>query len=111
MQTDPYEIHNLYHEQSQNATDPQLFGRDIPTLVSRLDALLMVLKSCKGNTCIKPWGILHPDGSVQTLKDSMDEKYDKFYEDQPKVSYSKCAEGYIIGYEGPQDVVSWEAWS
>ncbi|RMJ21834.1 Arylsulfatase, partial [Aspergillus sp. HF37] len=87
LANDPYEIHNLYHGQSQNETDPQLFGRDLSTLVPRLDALLMVLKSCKGNTCIKPWGILHPDGSVQSLTDSMDERYDKFYEDQPKVSY------------------------
>lgn len=70
----------------------------------------MVLKSCKGNTCIKPWDVLHPDGSVQSLSDAMDEQYDRFYEEQPKVSYSKCEQGYIIGSEGAQGVLNWEAW-
>lgn len=71
----------------------------------------MVLKSCKGNTCIKPWDVLHPDKSVQSLSDAMNEKYDRFYEEQPKVSYSKCEQGYIVGSEGAQEALSWEAWT
>lgn len=113
LANDPYEIHNLYPGQSANttSTDPHLFNRDLSTLIPRLDALLMVLKSCKANTCIKPWDVLHPDGSVQSLSDAMDEKYDRFYEEQPKVSYSKCEEGYIVGSEGAQEVLNWEAWT
>lgn len=111
VQNDPYEVRILYTGQSKNTTDPHLFDRDLSALIPRLDALLMVPKSCKANTCIKPWDVLHPDGSEQSLTDAMDEMYDRFYGEQPKVSYSKCEEGYIIGYEGPQEVVSWEAWT
>lgn len=41
----------------------------------------------------------------------MNEKYDRFYEEQPKVSYSKCEQGYIVGSEGAQEALSWEAWT
>lgn len=71
----------------------------------------MVLKSCKGKACIKPWDVLHPDGSVQSLNNAMDKQYDRFYEEQLKVTYSKCEQGYIIGSEGAQDVFGWEAWT
>ena len=74
-------------------------------LQSRLDSLLMVLKSCKGQTCVKPWETLHPEGNVRNLEDAMDPKYDDFYIGQPRVSFSECAPGYLINVEGPQDVL------
>ncbi|KAL4943985.1 hypothetical protein BDV06DRAFT_210649 [Aspergillus oleicola] len=89
LNTDPYQIHNIY------TTSPRSF-------TNRLDALLLVLKSCAGSTCIKPWDELHPDGSVSTLSDALDKKYDEFYAALPKVQYSVCADGYIIAVEGPQ---------
>ncbi|KAL3494141.1 Six-hairpin glycosidase-like protein [Aspergillus germanicus] len=89
LKTDPYQIHNIY------SSAPQ-------TLLSRLDALLLVLKSCAGATCIKPWAELHPDGSVESLGDALSPEYDSFYESLPKVSYSVCEDGYIVAAEGPQ---------
>jgi len=62
----------------------------------------MVLKSCKGPQCTQPWKTLHPDGSVHSLVDALDSKYDAFYASQPKVQFAECALGYLIQSEGPQ---------
>lgn len=61
LHEDPYELHNLY--------DTDLVSIQI---VDRLDALLGVLKSCRGHTCRDPWRVLHPDNpKVQTLADAL----------------------------------------
>ncbi|KAH7143394.1 arylsulfatase [Dactylonectria macrodidyma] len=68
--------------------------------VSRLDAIMMVIKSCKGETWINPWGVLHPEGG-----------YDDFYMksiEQTSVSYSICANGYLVDAEGPQDSIIYQ---
>ncbi|GLA00590.1 hypothetical protein AnigIFM60653_009340 [Aspergillus niger] len=104
-QTDPYQVNNLHpHVETKNAT---ILGYDIPAVIDRLDALLLVLKSCKGRTCIKPWEVLHPDGSVQNLLDALRAQYDEFYHDQPKVSYDRCEYGYVIDAEGPQTALAY----
>ncbi|PNS16008.1 ABC transporter G family member [Sphaceloma murrayae] len=73
-------------------------------LQSRLDTLLMVLKTCKAETCRDPWGRIHPDGKVKSLRDAMRAKYDDFYvRQQPKVRSVKCAAGYLRDLEGPGD--------
>lgn len=68
----------------------------------RLDALMMVLKSCEGDACRYPWHQLHPGGKVETLAEALNSKFDSFYEKQPKVSFSKCELGYHIKSEGAQ---------
>ena len=73
-------------------------------LVDRLDALLMVTKSCAQETCREPWASLFPDGDVSTLSDALDSQYDEFFAGQPKISYSSCDQGYIISEEGPLEV-------
>jgi hypothetical protein len=91
-------------------------GFNITQVISRLDALLLVLKSCQGKTCVKPWNVLHPDGSVHNILDSMNLKYDAFYRDQFKVSFDRCEYGYVIDAEGPQTALAYrngyalEAW-
>ncbi|PWY65625.1 arylsulfatase [Aspergillus sclerotioniger CBS 115572] len=113
LSTDPYQMNNLY----PRLGSVELLGRSLSRVIDRVDALLLVLKSCQGNTCIQPWRVLHPDGSVDSLRDALDLKYDGFYTIQPKVSYSACENGYIIAAEGPQvglqyrDGLSWEAWT
>ncbi|TKX18997.1 sulfatase-like protein 5 [Elsinoe australis] len=73
-------------------------------LQARLDTLLMVLKTCKTDTCRDPWGRIHPDGKVRSLKDAMNKKYDDFYvKEQPKIRFDSCAAGYIRAVEGPGD--------
>lgn len=75
----------------------------VARVTARLDALLLVLKSCKGSSCRRPWASLHPNGGVQTLGDAMAERFDAFYvEKQAKVGFSRCELGYLIDAEGAQ---------
>lgn len=76
--------------------------------MSRLDSLLMVLKSCKAKSCHAPWSKLHPEGGIKTLRDALHGDFDVFYKEQPKVSYSSCELGYLIDAEGPQHVNVWD---
>ncbi|KAJ6179916.1 hypothetical protein N7519_010377 [Penicillium mononematosum] len=113
LTTDPYQVHNLWTGDAQKV---DILGHPMREVIPRLDALLMVLKSCLGSECIKPWDTLHPDGSVTSLRDALDDKYDIFYQSQPKVSFGRCAYGYEIDAEGPQHALSFrngyglEAW-
>ncbi|KAK7547732.1 alkaline-phosphatase-like protein [Phyllosticta paracitricarpa] len=102
VNTDPGQIHNLAADSSTSATYT-LEGRSFDQVIARLDALTMVLKSCKGTSCTEPWHSLFPSGVVSTLKDALKPEYDAFFAKQPKVSYSACELGYIVSSEGPQD--------
>jgi hypothetical protein len=73
----------------------------LSTLQSRLDALILVLKTCKGKVCSDPWGELLPGSNVTLLGQAMDSKYDTYFTQLPKVSYSVCEPGYILESEGP----------
>lgn len=73
-------------------------------LVRRLDALTMVLKSCRGRSCVEPWRDLHPSGDVKSLPDSLEERFDEFYQTQPRVSFTDCKLGYLPEFEGPMNV-------
>ena len=89
-------------------TDPakhpkyKIANRELPQIIARLDALMLVLKSCEGDACRYPWRQLHPAGKVNSLADALDSGFDTFYANQPKVSFSSCENGYIISAEGPQ---------
>ncbi len=60
-----------------------------------------MLKTCKASSCTDPWSVLHPQGDVTNLQDALETKYDEFYAQQPKVSFSKCEPGQILSSEGP----------
>lgn len=118
-QTDPYQLHNLYTKHALSDTGSRLLGRTLPQVVARLDALLLVLKSCQGATCIEPWNVLQPEEPVHNLRDALATEYDQFYSQQPRVSFDRCAEGYLIDAEGPQAPeapltsrygISWDNW-
>lgn len=93
---------------------------DFAKVLARLDALLFVLKSCKGPSCVRPWHALHPEGDVHNLRDALSSRFDVFYEQQQeKVRYSRCELGYILDAEGPQfetdglvyrDGARWSEW-
>ncbi|GAD92379.1 hypothetical protein AN8341.2 [Paecilomyces variotii No. 5] len=117
LRSDPYELHNLYPTgRIEDSDEHSILGYPLSRVIPRLDALLLVLKSCKGSTCVKPWNVLHPDGDVQNLDNALNSKYNAFYDDQAKVSYSRCEAGYIIDAEGPQtplvyrNGLSWHDW-
>jgi N-acetylglucosamine-6-sulfatase len=78
-------------------------GYPITKIVQRLDALMMVLKTCKQSSCTNPWGVIHPTGNVKCLQDALNVKYDQFYADNyalNPVSFSKCEPGLILSAEG-----------
>lgn len=79
-----------------------LLNHPLSKVVPRLDALQLVLKSCKGNSCTDPWQTLHPQGNVHSLPDALNPRYNDFYNSQPKVRFSECKQGYLIEAEGPQ---------
>ncbi|KAG6833040.1 hypothetical protein H0H87_012051 [Tephrocybe sp. NHM501043] len=116
LSTDPYQLNNLFStDNTTSSHEPRLLGHTRSQVISRLDALLLVLKSCKGETCIKPWNVLHPNGSVKNLRDALSSTYDAFYTRQHKVSFDRCELGYIIDSEGPQTPLTyrhdWDLWT
>ncbi|CAN8104300.1 unnamed protein product [Discula destructiva] len=117
IETDPGQLHNLYLSLAKQGPSISLLGTDLGLVIHRLDALMMVLKSCIGEACIEPWKVLHPEGDVTSLSDALKVRFDSFYEEQVKVSFSRCEFGYIIDAEGPQAPyqyrrgTSWHAWT
>ncbi|SPO01686.1 probable arylsulfatase [Cephalotrichum gorgonifer] len=100
LNADPGQLYNLLSPSSSATT---LLGLPINKIVARLDSLLLVTKSCKGSTCTQPWGALHPQGNVLSLRDALSPRFDAFYEKhQVKVSYSHCELGYLESAEGAQ---------
>ncbi|KAL4960097.1 sulfatase family protein [Aspergillus stella-maris] len=115
LDIDPYQLNNLY---TKTESDFKILGRSLSNVVTRLDSLLLVLKSCKGPTCIKPWDVLHPGSHVQNLQDALHPLYDAFYISQARVSFDRCEAGYIVDAEGPQNVLpftryglNWDVWT
>jgi hypothetical protein len=93
-----------------NSSVISLEGTTYPTLslVTRLDALLFVLKTCKGQTCYLPWETLMPNTGVSCLVEAMDTKYDEYFKNLPKVQWDTCDVGQVREVEGeifgPEDV-------
>ncbi|KAF5973854.1 putative arylsulfatase [Fusarium bulbicola] len=116
LKTDPGQLNNLFpHDNAKASTT--LLGTTTGQVLNRLDALMLVLKSCKGNTCIEPWNILHPEGGVTSLKDALQAKFNAFYKEQVKVRFDRCEYGYLIDAEGPQvgyeyrEGLEWHHWT
>ncbi|KAI0599225.1 alkaline-phosphatase-like protein [Biscogniauxia sp. FL1348] len=105
LTADPGQMVNLLH--SEAAADEEeaetLLGVPLRRLVQRLDALLFVLKSCKAETCIRPWEALHPAGNVESLREALSPRFDAFYEEETgRIRFERCEMGYILEAEGPQ---------
>ena len=63
--------------------DVRIADRTVDQLVRRLNTLTMVLKSCRGRSCVEPWRELHPSGDVEGLLDSLNERFDDFIRNSP----------------------------
>jgi len=65
---------------------------------------------------VHPWKVLHPGGEVTNLQESLAETFDAFYAQQVQVSFQRCAAGYLLDAEGPQDYLvyrsglNWDDW-
>jgi hypothetical protein len=71
-----------------------------------LDALLVVLKTCKARECTHPWEVLHPGSTVRSLQDAMSPGFDAFYKAQTKLYWTQCEQAYVAESEGPEGVES-----
>jgi N-acetylglucosamine-6-sulfatase len=113
MSNDQFQLQNLL---SSSPVNDAINGWSVARLASRLDALLLALKRCKGRGCVRPWEMLHSQGNVKNLKDAMHSCFDDFYErKQKKVTFEECAKGQILSIEGPLEPIAWQdewhAWS
>lgn len=91
---DPYELNNL----AVNAST------ETERLLNRLNAILMVTKSCEGNTCRQPWDWLQPNnqtGEILSLGQAMASQYDSFFASFPQVSFKTCMQYQDIENEEP----------
>jgi len=90
-------------EQGRNLTVPPIMSNiQVQPLIYRLDALLMVLKTCKGRQCTHPWEQLHPTRDVSSLRDALAPHYDDFYEREVvRVAFDQCEQAYVLESEGP----------
>ncbi|KAF7538940.1 hypothetical protein G7054_g2510 [Neopestalotiopsis clavispora] len=95
---DPYELNNL----AFNATEAT------EKLIDRLNALLLVAKSCEGGTCRQPWRFLQPNNStvngtleILSLTQAMDPKYDDFFKSFPRFAFKECLQVQSIQNEQP----------
>ncbi|KAH8176395.1 sulfatase domain-containing protein [Sarocladium implicatum] len=122
MSRDPGQMDNLLSEKAA-AQVQWLFGLPANKIVSRLDSLMLVLKSCKGETCRTPWRQLHPSGNVRSLKEALHPEFDDFYEkEQARVKFDFCWNGYWPEAEGimfetagkvlyERDGLNWDSWT
>lgn len=93
---DPYELTNL-----ANSTDAAH-----QRVSSRLNALLMVMKSCEADTCRDPWSVIQPpqaDGAwrVSCLSEALDPAYDDFFAGIPEVTIAECVQYQLASNERP----------
>jgi hypothetical protein len=88
-------MNNLYN------TNTTVLGSSIEGLQDRLDAVILVLKGCIGDTCLHPWAALHPGQNIETLVDALNPGYNEFYRNQRKVEYQHCEAGYRMENEMP----------
>ncbi|WVQ83413.1 hypothetical protein IAT38_005554 [Cryptococcus sp. DSM 104549] len=113
---DPHQINNLLAPlntagpfasfSSLSSSGASLISHKHQRLLHRLDALLLVLKRCTGEVCHKPYRELFPSshatgGEIYRLTQTLDEKYDKYFEGLPKVQFDKCALGFQEELERP----------
>ena len=87
------------------AADEPLDRKNTTTLhqlIHRLDALLMVLKTCKERQCTHPWETLFPEDILRYLGDALDPSFEDFFEREvSNVKFQMCEKGYNAESEGP----------
>lgn len=74
-----------------------------PRVVNRLNALLMVTKSCEKGACRDPWSLITPpDGSsITTLTQALDARYDDFFANFEQVQFGTCLQVQNDDNEAP----------
>ncbi|CAG9983614.1 unnamed protein product [Clonostachys byssicola] len=103
LKSDPYQTTNLATD-NKGLNTQQFAGRPLAQVFSRLNALIMVLKTCKGRACTHPYESLHPKRDVSSLKEALSPSFDVFYSTQPQMWYTECPMAYIAEFENQEQV-------
>jgi N-acetylglucosamine-6-sulfatase len=105
---DPYELTNLVRHaggspSSSSSVSSSSQAEAARQVANRLNALLMVTKSCEGDRCRDPWGQLDPgDGTaLVSLAQAMDARYDGFFGGFEKVQFDTCKNVQLTDNEAP----------
>ncbi|KIW33605.1 uncharacterized protein PV07_00441 [Cladophialophora immunda] len=106
LKTDAYQVVNMAADIGAYSSY-QIAGRPLAQILPRLDALMMVLKTCRDSVCVHPWRTLHPNGRVADLADALDARFDAFYRAQPKMGFASCPDAYYLEAETQEPVKPW----
>lgn len=95
-QSDHVQMNNLISSLNEDVNTAYFKAETSQSLriASRMDALLLYLKSCKGVGCRFSWNHLFPYGEVTSLYQALDSKYDEYFDRLPKVELQGCDNGY-----------------
>jgi hypothetical protein len=104
LKSDPYQTRNILAEPPPSYYS--IASRPLEQVIPHLEALIMVLKTCKDKSRTKPWEVLHPDGTVRSLGDAMSSTFDSFYAAQPRMWFNGCPLGYFADWENQNPVAS-----
>lgn len=88
---DPFELRNLAGNPAYEA------------VWNRLNALLLVTKSCAEGTCRDPWAVFVTNSSrkITTMADAMDPRYDAYFASFPRVHFGTCMQYQDVQNEAP----------
>ncbi|KAJ8081538.1 hypothetical protein PM082_007383 [Marasmius tenuissimus] len=92
LKDDPYQLHNLALGDDTSSSFTFRTTQYTQT-ASRLDALLIVLKTCVGGTCQDPWKAFNIPAS--SLTEALDSRYDAYFDSLPRFKYTECRFGYL----------------
>lgn len=98
---DPYELTNLARNNTSSSSEAQ--AEAARQVANRLNALLMVTKSCEGDRCRDPWGQLDPGDGTKfvSLAQAMDAIHDSFFRDFERVQFETCRDIQLTDNEAP----------
>lgn len=91
--TDQWELHNVANSEDPNYKRAQ----------TRLNAILMVTKSCEQGSCRDPWAVFElPSGEkLRSFEEAMSPSYDAFFDQFPLVSFHECLQFQSAMNEAP----------
>ncbi|KAL0565432.1 hypothetical protein V5O48_016596 [Marasmius crinis-equi] len=94
LENDPYQLQNLaVNNDASSDTSFSFSTTETSRIASRLDALLVVLKTCIGEACRDPWKAFNI--SASSLSDALDSQFDSYFDSLPRFKYSECRFGYL----------------
>ncbi len=100
MKTDSVQMNNLlggspFYSQLNSSSG------EAERISSRLDSLLLSLKTCQGSICRRLWYNLFPEGEVQSLDEALEPHWDGYFDALPRVHFDNCRDGYFPAEELP----------